>query len=338
MSSSTNRSHRNFLKSRLGIAAGALSGGMAGLLPGIAAAQGGSRWTGALGSTHHTARVKRVIWLYMAGGPSQIDLFDHKPELVKRDGELFPESLTQGQQIAQLQDKELRVLGPMIPHRQYGSSGIHMSSLLPYIGNYVADKMCLINSMHTEQINHDTAHMFMNTGSQVAGRPSFGSWIDYGLGAMADNLPPFVVMVSKEKVSGSQPLSNRQWNAGFLPSRFQGIEFQSGSTPVYHLDNPGTSDAHQGFLADQIRALNKIEQSRSMDPESVTRNLQYEMAYRMQRSLPDLASLDNEPEYIKHMYGIGVGNDSFARNCLLARKMVERASASCSRPLGLTHK
>ena len=316
MSSKTNTTRREFLKSGLG-------GMAAGLLPGIAAAQGGTRWTGALGNTHHTPKVKRVIWLYMAGGPSQIDLFDHKPELVKRDGEQFPESLTKGQQIAQLQDKELKVLGPMFKHRQYGDSGIHMSSLLPYIGDNVADKMCLINSMRTEQINHDTAHMFMNTGSQVAGRPSFGSWIDYGLGGMASDLPPYIVMVSKEKDSGSQPLSNRQWNSGFLPSRFQGIEFQSGTTPVYHLDSPGTGATHQGFLVDQIRALNEIEQSRSMDPESVTRNLQYEMAYRMQHSLPDLASLDNEPDYIKDMYGIGVGNDSFARNCLLARKMVE---------------
>ncbi len=316
MSEHAKLSRRDFLNAGLG-------GVAAGLVPGVAGAQGSDRWTGALASTHHTPRAKRVIWLYMAGGPSQIDLFDYKAELEKRDGEMFPESLTKGQQIAQLQGKELRVFGPQFKHRQYGESGIRMTSLLPYIGNNVADKMCLINSMRTEQINHDTAHMFMNTGSQVAGRPSFGSWIDYGLGGMAGDLPPYVVMVSKEVDSGSQPLSNRQWNSGFLPSRFQGIEFQSGRTPVYYLDNPGTGASHQEFLVDQIRALNDIDRSRSKDPESVTRNLQYEMAYRMQHSLPNLASLDDEPDYIKNMYGLGKGNDSFARNCLLARKMAE---------------
>ena len=311
---------RDFLKAT---AAAAGSASISGIIPELVQAAEQAKWTGIIDKFHVTPRAKRVIWLYMAGAPSQIDLFDYKEDLVKYGGEPMPASLTEGQQLAQLQGSDLIVRPSSFDFTHYGESGLHMSTLLPHIGNNLADKITMIRSMHTEQINHDTAHMFMNTGSIVSGRPSFGAWMDYALGGAADDLPPFVVMVSKEAYGGPQPISSRQWNSGFLPSRFQGIEFQSGGTPVHYLDNPGTSRDQQGYLIDQVRAMNEIGGERSMDPEVITRNLQYEMAYKMQRSLPELADLDNEPDYIKDMYGIGVGNDKFARNCLLARKMVE---------------
>jgi hypothetical protein len=316
-------SRRNFLKNSASVAS---SIGLSGLIPGLADAAEQAKWTGVINKPHVMPRAKRVIWMYMAGAPSQVDLFDYKPDLVKYGGEPMPESLTKGQQLAQLQGSKLIVRPSNFDYKHYGESGLHMSTLLPHIGNNLADKITMIRSMHTEQINHDTAHAFMNTGSIVAGRPSFGAWVDYALGGAADDLPPFVVMVSKENYGGPQPLSARQWTSGFLPSRFQGIEFQSGGTPVHYLDNPGTSRDQQGYMIDQLRALNEIGGERSMDPELVTRNLQYAMAYKMQESLPALADIESEPDYIKDMYGIGKGNDKFARNCLLARKMVEGGS------------
>jgi hypothetical protein len=318
-------SRRNFLKSSL--AGAAVASSLPGIMPSLAAAAvQENKWRGALGGYHHVPRAKRVIWLYMAGGPSHLDLFDYKSDLVKYHEKAMPESLTQGQQLAQLQGKELLVRAPDYAFRQYGESGLNMTSLLPFIGENLADKMCLINSMTTEQINHSTAHTFMNTGHGLVGRPSFGSWLDYGLGSAADDIPPYVVMVSKTNEGNPQPIAASQWHSGFLPSRFQGIEFQSGGVPVHYLNNPGTSHLNQGELIDKIRALNTLAGKQSMDPEQLTRNLQYEMAYRMQASLPELANLDAEPDAIKDMYGIGKGDDKFARNCLLARKMVEKGS------------
>ncbi|GLR71187.1 DUF1501 domain-containing protein [Agaribacter marinus] len=318
-------SRRSFLK--FSAASAATGIGMTSVLPALANINlNQGKWLGALPQYHATPRAKRVIWLYMAGGPSHVDLFDFKPDLIKYHDTAMPESLTKGQQLAQLQGKELKVRAPSFEYKRYGQSGLNMSSLLPNIGENLADKMCLINSMKTEQINHATAHNFMNTGHGVAGRPCVGSWVDYALGADAHDLPPYVVMVSKELAGSPQPLAASQWHSGFLPSRFQGIEFQSGAVPVHYLQNPGTAREHQQQVVEYIKQMNKISSERLRDPEELTRSLQYEMAFKMQKSLPQLANIDDEPDYIKDMYGIGKGNDSFARNCLLARKMVEGGS------------
>ena len=275
---------------------------------------------GILAARHFTPRARRIIWLYMAGGPSHVELFDPKPMLAKHDGKPMPESLTAGEQIAQLQGEKLIAKAPITTFRRYGESGLELSEMLPYIGENVADKMTLIRTLRTEQINHDPAHTFMNSGARVAGRPCLGSWLHYGLGAQTDELPPFIVMISGS--TQSQPVSSRQWHSGFLPTRYQGVEFQSGPKPVYYLDNPGLDRAYQGEVVEQVRALNRAAQL--ADPELETRNASYELAHRMQASLPKLADLDREPDYIKKLYGIGEGDDEFARNCLLARKLAER--------------
>ena len=307
-----NLSRRSFLAQ----AAGA---GLVACAPGVFARTGSD---GILLSRHHTPRAKRIIWLYMAGGPSQLELFDHKPTLEKYDGEAMPESLTEGQQIAQLQNQELKVKAPVFRFRNYGESGIGLADLLPYIGANVADRMTLIRTLRTEQINHDPAHAFMNTGARVAGRPSLGSWLHYGLGAQTEELPPYVVMVSGS--TEAQPISAGQWHSGFLPSRYQGVEFQSGPQPVYYLDSPGVSATHQRMVVDKIRALNTAAEERLADPEIATRNTSYELARKMQMTLPGLADIDSEPDSIKKLYGIGHDADEFARNCLLARKLVEQ--------------
>lgn len=293
--------------------------GLTACAPGVFASTGSD---GILLTRHHTPRVKRIIWLYMAGGPSQLELFDHKPTLEEYDGEPMPESLTSGQQLAQLQNEELRVKAPVFGFRKYGESGRNLGELLPYIGANLADRMTLIRTLRTEQINHDPAHTFMNTGARVAGRPSLGSWLHYGLGAQTEELPPYVVMISGS--TESQPISARQWHSGFLPGRYQGVEFQSGPKPVYYLDSPGVSATHQRSVVDKIRELNAAAAERLADPETATRNASYELARKMQLTLPDLANVDSEPRSIRQLYGIGNGSDEFARNCLLARKLIEQ--------------
>ena len=185
----------------------------------------------------------------MAGGPSHLELFDYKPALVRRDGEPMPESFTKGQQIAQLQGKELKVLGPQHPFRRYGKSGQHMSVLLPHIGE-IADDLCIVRSMQTEQINHDTAHTFMNTGFRVAGRPSMGSWIVYGLGSASEDLPGFVVLTS-EGGGQSQPIAARQWHSGFLPGRFQGVKFNASGDPGVLCAEPARREPRDARRADR---------------------------------------------------------------------------------------
>jgi Protein of unknown function (DUF1501) len=296
-------------------------GGMAlaSLLQGTAYAQP----PGIDGFPNYPPKIKRVIFLCMAGGPSHIELLDYKEVLEKRSGEPMPESLTKGQQIAQLQGRELRILGPQHPFRHYGKSGQHMSVLLPHIGE-IADDICIIRSMQTEKINHDTAHTFMNTGTGIAGRPSMGSWITYGLGSESEDLPGFIVLTS-EGGGQAQPIAARQWHSGFLPSKYQGVKFSSGGEAVSYVSNPpGVSREAQQDLIQTVTELNRDQAKLVDDPEIATRIAQYELAFRMQMSVPDLVDFSNEPAGVLDMYGTRGGDGTFASNCLLARRLAER--------------
>src|SRR5256885_10858614 len=214
-------------------------------------------------------RAKRIIHLCMAGGPSHLESFDWKPELKKINGQPFPESFTKGQQLAQLQNTELKARGPFTEFKKYGNSGQEISSLFPHIAE-IADDICIVRSMHTEQINHDPAHAFMNSGSIIKGRPSMGSWLLYGLGAETDDLPGFIVLTSSGK-TGLQPVSARQWSAGFLPSKFQAIQFQSKGDAVHYIGNPdGVCQSTQRQVIEEIQRLNAMPQAHHADPEIAT--------------------------------------------------------------------
>ncbi len=240
---------------------------------------------------HHTPKAKRVIFLYQAGGPSHLETFDYKPKLAEMHGKAMPESLTKGQQIAQLQGRPLVCFGPQHYFKKFGKSGQEMCNLFPHIGS-VADDVCIVRSMWTEQINHDPAHTLMNTGSIIAGRPSMGSWVLYGLGAETENLPGFVVLLSAGKGGQMQPIAARQWSAGILPSRFQGVNFNSVGDPVLHIKTPkGTDPLTQEDTIRSISALNQHRNKALADPEILTRVAQYEMAFRMQASVPDLVDM-----------------------------------------------
>ena len=278
---------------------------------------------GITGFPQFEPKVKRVIFLCQAGGPSHLELLDHKPALEKRDGKPMPESFTKGQQIAQLQGKKLKILAPQHPFKRYGKSGQHMSSLLPYIGQ-IADDICIVRSMQTEQINHDTAHTFMNSGSRLPGLPSMGSWITYGLGSDSDDLPGFVVLTS-EGGAQSQPIAARQWHSGFLPGRYQGVQFRSSGDPVSYVRNPkGVTPESQSRLIGAVRDLNRIQADSIDDPDIETRISQYELAFRMQMSVPELVDFSKEPQHVLDMYGTQGGDGTFAANCLLARRLAER--------------
>lgn len=281
---------------------------------------------GALESLPLPQKAKRVIWLTMAGGPSQLELFDYKPKLAEMDGKPMPESFTKGQQLAQLQGQALVCQGPQFKFRRFGKNHTQLSELLPHIGSIV-DDVCIIKSMTTEAINHDPAHMFMNTGSQIAGRPSMGSWITYGLGSESENLPGFVVLVSTGKGRSPQPIAARQWSSGFLPSRYQGVQLRSQGDPVLYLSSPpGISrDSQAGDVA-AINALNRQHDSLMSDPEIATRIAQYEMAFKMQTSVPDLVDIRSEGAKTLERYGCEPGDGSFASNCLLARRLAERGT------------
>jgi hypothetical protein len=281
-------------------------------------------WKGVVTQPHFPVRAKRVIHLCMAGGPSQFESFDWKPALRKMHGQPFPASLTKGQQLAQLQNTTLRAMGSFVEFKKWGKSGQEISELFPNIGG-IADDISIIRSMYTEQINHDPAHAFMNAGSILKGRPSMGSWMLYGLGAEADDLPGYVVMVSIGR-QGDQPVSSRQWSSGFLPSRFQGIQFQSKGNPVHYAGSPpGVSADDQGRVIETIRNLDRISHDTRLDPEISTRVSQYEMAARMQTSVPELTDFSKEPKHVLDSYGITrPGDGSFASNCLMARKLAER--------------
>ena len=271
-------------------------------------------------------KARRVIWLTMAGGPSQLELFDHKPKLAEMDGKGMPESFTQGQQLAQLQGQKLICQGPQFKFAKHGRNGTELSELLPHIGS-VADDICVIRSMTTDAINHDPAHMFMNTGSQIAGRPSMGSWVTYGLGAESEDLPGFVVLVSTGKGRSPQPIAARQWSSGFLPSRHQGVQLRGKGDPVLYLNNPpGVSRGAQQGDVEAINALNQVRAGAVNDAEVATRIAQYEMAFKMQASVPGLMDISGEDPKTLELYGCAPGDGSFASNCLLARRLAERGS------------
>ena len=283
----------------------------------------GQRWTGVMNPSPLPVKAKRVIFLCMAGGPSHLETFDNKPELAKLHGKPMPESFTKGQQIAQLQGKELKAFGPQHEFKRWGQSGQEFTKIFPHIGK-IADEIAIIRSMQTEQINHDPAHTFMNTGSIIAGRPSMGSWINYGLGSENNDLPGFVVLTS---VGGgqSQPIAARQWHSGFLPSRFQGVRFRSKGNPVLYVNNPeGVNREQQGDIVSTVQGLNQLANEQFHDPEIETRIAQYEMAFRMQASVPELMNISDEPQHILDMYGTKGGDGSYAGNCLLARRLAER--------------
>ena len=269
-------------------------------------------------------RARRVIWLSMAGGPSHLETFDHKPKLAELNGKQMPESLTKGQQLAQLQGQKLVCFGPQHPFAKMGPNGTDICALFPHIGSVLGD-ICLIRSMTTEAINHDPAHMFMNTGSQIAGRPSMGAWVTYGLGSDAADLPGFVVLTSLGRGGQYQPIAARQWSSGFLPSRYQGVQLRSKGDPVLYLTNPGgVTREQQGADIAAINALNVQHDILSGDPEVATRIAQYEMAFRMQASVPELMDVANESPRTLELYGSKPGDGSFASNCLLARRLAER--------------
>ncbi len=281
---------------------------------------------GVLGKLPLPQKAKRVIWLTMAGGPSHLETFDHKPKLGEMHGKPMPESFTKGQQLAQLQGQELKCFGPQHPFARFGKNGTEICSLFPQIGS-VLDDICLIRAMTTDAINHDPAHMFMNTGSQIAGRPSMGAWVTYGLGSEASNLPGFVVMTSLGKGGQNQPIAARQWSSGFLPSKFQGVQLRAKGDPVLYLTNPpGISRESQGGDVAAINALNRQHQVIAGDPEIATRIAQYEMAFQMQASVPKLMDLSGEGKATLDLYGCQPGDGSFASNCLLARRMAERGT------------
>jgi hypothetical protein len=281
-------------------------------------------WNGIINQPQFPVRAKRIIHLCMAGGPSHLESFDFKPELKRIHGQPFPESFTKGQQLAQLQNMVLKARGPFVEFQKRGQSGQQISDLFPHIGG-IADDICIVRSMHTEQINHDPAHAFMNAGSIIKGRPSMGSWLLYGIGAESEELPGFVVLTSAGK-SGLQPVSARQWSSGFLPSKFQGILFQSKGDAVHYVGNPeGVCQSTQRQVIEEVKRLNGILEQERIDPEIQTRISQYELAFRMQTSVPELTDFSKEPQHVLDQYGVKhPGDGTFASNCLLARRLAER--------------
>jgi hypothetical protein len=313
------RIHRRTFLSRAGIGLGSIA--LSALLG--REARGAGLPPGVAGLPHFAPRARRVIFLYMSGGPSHLETFDHKPRLGELHGQPMPESFTRGQPIAQLQGEALKVQGPLIGFQRHGRNGMEISDFLPWTAK-MADEICVVRSMVTEQINHDPAHTFMNTGTGLNGRPSMGAWINYGLGSEADDLPGFVVLSS---VGGRdpQPVASRQWSAGFLPSRFQGVEFNAAGDPVHYVRSPaGVSRGDQAVLVDAVRALDAHRNAAISDPEVETRIAAYEMAFRMQASVPELMDISDEPREVLELYGAKPGDGTFASNCLLARRLAER--------------
>ncbi len=281
------------------------------------------------GLPHFAPKAKRVIYLFQSGGPSQMELFDYKPRLVEFQGKDLPESIRMGQRLTGMSASQSSF--PVVPSKfsfeRHGESGAYVSELLPYTAK-ISDQLTFIKSMHTDAINHDPAVTFLQTGAQIAGRPSMGSWISYGIGSETEDLPSFVVMISPGSGAGGQPLYDRLWGSGFLPSRYQGVKFRSVGDPVLFLSNPKgfTPDDRRRYL-DTLGKLNQIELEDVADPEIATRISQYEMAYRMQTSVPELTDLSKEPQSVLDLYGPDAKKPgTFAANCLLARRLAERGT------------
>ncbi len=282
------------------------------------------RWKGVVDPLHFAPKAKRLIYLYMAGGPSHLETLDHKPKLAAMNGKPMPGSYTAGMPIAQLQGQKLNCFAPQHEFKTYGKSGQELCSIFPEIGS-VADEICIIRSMVTEAINHDPAHTYMNTGTTISGRPAMGSWINYGLGSESQDLPGFVVLTSQGKYGQSQPIAARQWHSGFLPSKFQGVQFHSKGDPVLYVKEPkGVDRQRQRDVVEVVQKLNALEEGRSGDPEIATRISAYETAFRMQMSVPELMDVTGEPKHVLDLYGTKGGDGSFAANCLLARRLAER--------------
>ena len=309
---------RTFFKSTsLGIGSAAL----ASLLTNDAQAS-----TGLPGLPTFPAKAKRVIYLFQHGAPSQLDLFDYKPDLQKLRGSELPESIRKGQRLTGMTAYQAKfpTAPSLFKFAQHGQSGMWLSELLPHTAK-MADEICVIRSMQTEAINHDPAVTFFQTGFQIAGRPSIGAWISYGLGSVGQDLPSFVVMVSQGS-GNTQALAERQWGSGFLPTKYQGVKFRSGADPVLYLSDPeGYSGTARRRFLDDLAKLNELKFQDYQDPEISTRISQYEMAYKMQSSVPELGDLSKEPESTFEMYGPDSRKPgSYAANCILARRLAER--------------
>jgi hypothetical protein len=260
----------------------------------------------------------------MAGGPSHLETLDYKPKLAEMHGQPMPVSFTKNQPIAQLQGAKLNCFGPQHPFTKCGQSGQEISSIFPHLAQ-VADDICIVRSLKTEAINHDPAHTFMNTGTTISGRPAMGSWVWYGLGSESESLPGFVVLSSTGRSGQQQPIAQRQWHSGFLPSQFQGVHLRSKGDPVLYVKSPeGVNAGRQRDVVNAVGSLNRLRQSDIDDPEIATRITQYEMAFRMQTSVPELMDISRETKPTLEQYGATPGDGSFASNCLLARRLAER--------------
>ena len=269
---------------------------------------------------HYPAKAKRVIFLHMAGAPSQLELFDHKPLLEKLDGKPCPKSYLEGKKLAFARGTP-DMLGPQHQFKKYGQSGAYISDMLPHFQS-VVDETTIIKSMHTDQFNHAPAQLLMHTGFPRLGRPSLGSWVTYGLGSENNNLPSYIALISGGKVPSA---GKSVWGSGFLPSFYQGVQCRPQGEPVMYSANPkGISRDLRRRTLDAINDLNKIQYQEAKDPETLTRISQYEMAFRMQMSVPEAMDITKEPDHIKELYGAEPGKASFANNCLLARRLLER--------------
>jgi hypothetical protein len=280
------------------------------------------------GLPHFSPRAKRVIYLFQSGGPSQIDLFDDKPALTRLRGTELPDSVRRGQRLTGMTSRQesFPLAASIFKFARHGTSGATVSELLPYTAK-VADEICFLKTLHTEAINHDPAITFFQTGAQIAGRPSVGAWLSYGLGSESDDLPAFVAMVSQGSGNpADQPLYDRLWGSGFLPTKYQGVKFRSLGDPVLYLSNPkGLDNSLRRRMLDDLAKLNHAHAREVADPEVLTRIAQYELAYRMQTSVPELVDLSDEPAHVFSLYGPDSRKPgTFAANCLLARRLVER--------------
>ncbi|MDZ4860168.1 MAG: DUF1501 domain-containing protein, partial [Candidatus Hydrogenedentes bacterium] len=283
---------------------------------------------GVMPGPHFAPKAKRIIYLFMSGGPSQLDLFDYKPHLETVHGTDLPESVRMGQRLTTMTSGQAKfpMAAPMFKFAQRGQSGAWISELLPHVSS-IADDLCFIKTVNTEAINHDPAITYIQTGSQQPGRPSLGAWLSYGLGSENADLPGFIVMTSRsDMVRPAQALFDRLWGAGFLPSEYQGVKFRSGGDPVLYLSNPpGIDSETRRRMLDGIAELNQKQLAAYQDPEIDTRIAQYEMAYRMQTSVPELSDLANEPESTFALYGEQARKPgTYAYNCLMARRLAER--------------
>jgi Protein of unknown function (DUF1501) len=308
-----------------GLSASGLGGLALGSLLNCSFANAASDASGLAPGLHFPARAKRVIYLFQAGGPSQQDLFDYKPLLNEKNGQQLPAAVRGGQRLTGMsaQQASIPLAGSIFDFKQYGQSRAWLSDLVPH-HREIVDDVCFIKSMFTDAINHDPAITFFQTGSQIAGRPSMGAWLSYGLGSMNEDLPSFIVLVSTAK--RDQPLYARLWGSGFLDSKYQGVQFRSGNDPVLYLSNPdGICCSGRHAMLDKLNDLNRHQFEKELDPEIESRIAQYEMAYRMQTSVPDVTDMSGESEATFELYGPDSRKSgTFAANCLLARRLADR--------------